>query len=203
MPNNHAQANFEPDHEETNTKSDEEKTNSKPAPEETNTKIDLTECFKFDVGYSKPPRGSWFVKGTSGNPGGRPKGSKNKPQKLNDKNFNEILRAALFRKVRVKGERTATVSAVTAVTQSMMDLAIGGNLRAIQLAFTSMRAVEAADAAEQEADYSYAVACKAKCENPTSLLYEGLNRRPMRVPSPDHVILDHRNRRVMFKGPRN
>jgi hypothetical protein len=32
---------------------------------------------KYDVGYGKPPKGSQFKKGTSGNPRGRPKGAKN------------------------------------------------------------------------------------------------------------------------------
>jgi hypothetical protein len=31
---------------------------------------------KYKVGYSKPPKGSQFKKGTSGNPTGRPKGAK-------------------------------------------------------------------------------------------------------------------------------
>ena len=32
----------------------------------------------YDVGYKKPPKTKQFKKGKSGNPGGRPKGSKNK-----------------------------------------------------------------------------------------------------------------------------
>jgi Family of unknown function (DUF5681) len=31
----------------------------------------------YDIGYGKPPRDSQFGKGHSGNPRGRPKGSKN------------------------------------------------------------------------------------------------------------------------------
>ena len=37
-------------------------------------KLDITTC---EVGYGKPPKESQFKAGTSGNPKGRPKGSKN------------------------------------------------------------------------------------------------------------------------------
>ncbi|MEP7173577.1 MAG: DUF5681 domain-containing protein [Aestuariivirga sp.] len=190
------------DQEQAATQPGQEETNSQPGDEETHTKPDLNECFTFDVGYCKPPRDSWFIKGTSGNPGGRPKGAKNKPKKLNDTNFTEILRDELFRKVKVKGEGTATVSAVRAVTQKVVDLAIGGNLRATQLVFSTAKALEAKDAAQQEADYNYAAAYKARWEDPFKKLYDGPDRKQP-VPSPRHIILDDRNRRVMFTGPRN
>ena len=35
-----------------------------------------------DVGYGRPPAATRFVKGQSGNPAGRPRGSKNKPAQL-------------------------------------------------------------------------------------------------------------------------
>jgi hypothetical protein len=199
---NHAETHSKPADEESNTKPHHDEPNTKSDQDETNVKPDLKECFTFDVGYSNPPRDSWFVKGISGNPDGRPKGSKNKPKKLTDKNFNEILRDQLFKQVKLKGDRKATVSAVTAVTQSMMDLAIGGNVRAIQLVFASIRSVEAADAAQQEADYNYAVAYKARWNDATQSMFDGPDR-PQPVPNPQHIILDDRNRRVMFAGPRN
>ena len=195
-------------HEETKSNRDQEETNSTAGQEETKTNPDqetfgpkpnLNECFTFDVGYSKPPRDSWYTPGTSGNPGGRPKGSKNKPKKLTDKNFNEILRSVLYKDVSLKGGKT--VSVARAVTQNLADQALGGNLRAIQLVITSLRAVDAADAAQQEADYNYAVAYKAHWEN-ISPTFNELDRRRA-VPHPDHIILDHRNKRAMFKGPRN
>lgn len=38
----------------------------------------------YEVGYKKPPRGSQFKKGQSGNPNGRPKGSRNLPSLYQD-----------------------------------------------------------------------------------------------------------------------
>ncbi len=193
-----------PRHQGATTQTEPEENNNnpepKPDPKETISKVDLNECFTFDAGYRNPPRHSMFVRGTSGNPAGRPKGSRNKPKKLNDKNLMEVLRDALFKTVRVNG--TATVPAITAVAERMVDLAIGGNMRAIELAFASTRAVEAADAAQQEADYKYALEYKARWEDPMKLMYDGFDRAQP-VPLPQHIILDHRNRLALFTGPRN
>jgi uncharacterized protein DUF5681 len=47
----------------------------------------------YEVGYGRPPRAARFKKGRSGNPKGRPKGSKN---------FATLLREALSKKVEVR-----------------------------------------------------------------------------------------------------
>lgn len=50
----------------------------------------------YEVGYGKPPKEHQFIRGQSGNPRGRPRGSKNKgPSLTNALNpFNEVLREA-------------------------------------------------------------------------------------------------------------
>lgn len=47
----------------------------------------------YDVGYGKPPVATRFVRGKSGNPKGRPKGSSNKPKlpALNEERMKTIL----------------------------------------------------------------------------------------------------------------
>lgn len=149
---------------------------------------------RYDVGYCKPPKNSWFLPGTSGNPKGRPKGSKNKPK---DSKLTDILRDELFCETEseLRGEKQ---SVVRVVTQMLIDSALDGNFRAQQWVISASHAVEVADAAEQEADYQYAKAYKEK--------YGGVLFRDETlelIPNPDKIFLDHRHRRALFLGPRN
>lgn len=188
----------EPGREETSSKPGQEKMNPKPEYETTKPRPDLKTLFTFDGGYCNPPKGYWYAKGTSGNPKGRPPGAKNKPKPLTDKNFNEILRSVYYKNVRSKDGRT--ISTAQAVTENLADLALAGNMRAIQLLHTSLWSLDAADAAQQEKEYNYAAAYKAHWDHPSRMFGRD---RSLTVPHPDDIILDHKNKRVFFTGPRN
>ncbi len=52
----------------------------------------------YEVGYAKPPEGSKFRKGVSGNPRGRPKGSKNKLPALHEERMKAIILEEAYRR---------------------------------------------------------------------------------------------------------
>ena len=49
-----------------------------------NTLADRPDSRPYNVGYRRPPKGTRFQPGQSGNPNGRPKGAKNKPLTVED-----------------------------------------------------------------------------------------------------------------------
>jgi Family of unknown function (DUF5681) len=79
----------------------------------------------YEVGYGKPPAGSRFVKGKSGNPRGKPKGSKNLAT-LIAKTAGETVT------VQENGRRK-TITKLEAMTKQLVNKAASGEPRATQL----------------------------------------------------------------------
>lgn len=76
----------------------------------------------YSVGYGKPPKNSQFAPGTSGNPKGRPRGSKN---------FSGIVLRESRQRVLVKGPRgTKSVTKVEAAVMQTANKAAQGDARA-------------------------------------------------------------------------
>jgi hypothetical protein len=76
----------------------------------------------YQVGYGRPPAGSRFKKGTSGNPRGRPKHSKN---------LKTIIRDTMTSKVTVRqGEETRRVSVLEGIVLRQVESALKGDGKA-------------------------------------------------------------------------
>lgn len=89
----------------------------------------------YEVGYGKPPRESRFTKGQSGNPKGRPKGSKN---------LSTVVLRESRQRVRVNGPRgTRTVTKVEAAAMQVGNKATQGDLRASRDLFALVQLAEA------------------------------------------------------------
>ena len=79
----------------------------------------------YAVGYGKPPKATQFKKGESGNPNGRPKGTRN---------IATLLDEALNSRITVRdGDAIRSMSAFEAMVQSLMLQAVKGDHKAIQL----------------------------------------------------------------------
>ena len=88
----------------------------------------------YEVGYGKPPKQNQFKGGTSGNPKGRPKGSKN---------LATIVAQESRRMVKIKGTRgTRQISAMHAAVMQLTNKAAQGDLRAQRDFFALIKEAE-------------------------------------------------------------
>ena len=94
----------------------------------------------FEVGYCKPPKHSQFQAGRSGNPKGRPKGSKNLATQLSD---------ALSEKVVItKDGRRLKVSKFEVILTQVVNKSAGGDLNAARLVISLLQGMEVQAAQE-------------------------------------------------------
>lgn len=77
---------------------------------------------EYEVGYKKPPKGSQFKKGRSGNPKGRPKGAKN-TLSLAEKIFNETI------SIRESGDEKE-VTKIEGTLMRLIQKALEGDIKA-------------------------------------------------------------------------
>ena len=90
----------------------------------------------YSVGYGKPPEGSRFIPGRSGNLKGRPKSARNRTTILNQTLNERVVVTEL-------GKRKS-ITKQEAIFKQLVNKAAAGDHRAAQLVINEMRAIEAA-----------------------------------------------------------
>jgi hypothetical protein len=92
----------------------------------------------YEVGFGKPPQHSRFRAGRSGNPKGRPKGSKN---------LETLLTEALDEKVVVKEEgRRRAITKREVIIKQLVNKSAGADLQAIRMLLGIMQGFQSAAA---------------------------------------------------------
>ena len=157
----------------------------------------------YEVGYCKPPAASQFKPGECPNPGGRPRGSRNRLPKARDRDdLRSIIRKEADRLVSINdGGKKARIPMAKAVVRSLAVTAAKGNPRAQRIFTQLLSTVERDERNERlahlEAALDYKLACERELERRNKLGIKG----PEPLPHPDHVVIDYSKGTVEVKGP--
>jgi len=97
----------------------------------------------YEVGYGRPPKETQFVKGQSGNPNGRPKGSKSL--------ITMFSAIALKQIIVTENGRAKTMTTIEAVLHRAMNMAMSGDIRAMRDVLRLFALSEEAESAQDAA----------------------------------------------------
>lgn len=157
----------------------------------------------YEVGYAKPPTDTRFKPGQSGNPRGRPKGSKNKRPGLHEERLKDIILDEAYRGITVReGARNVTMTMAQAVVRSMSVNAAKGQHRAQRLFAELLAGTESARKLLNDQWLDTAIEYKVQWE-------KELQRRerlaiadlPEPLPHPDHVEINFIEGTARVIGP--
>jgi RNase P/RNase MRP subunit p29 len=158
----------------------------------------------YEVGYGKPPAAGRFRPGQSGNPRGRPKGSRNRPKlpALNEERLKNIVLEEAYRTVSVNDAKgQVSIPMAQAVIRSLAVNAAKGHQRAqrlfTQLVSTTERQNKQLSDQWLESAITYKVEWDRELERRGKLGIRG----PEPLPHPDHIIIDINKGTAHIRGP--
>ena len=143
------------------------------------------------VGYKKPPEHSRFKKGVSGNPAGGPKGAKNKPKPLIDRQFEEILLKEAYREVRVvENGESKTLPLMQAGIRALTVKAAKGDIRANVFLSDMVKRTEQAQIKRREKAAAELLEAKYAMEDSIKWAKENKKDPPKFDIHPDDIHVD-------------
>ena len=156
----------------------------------------------YQVGYRKPPLGTRFRKGVSGNPRGRPKGVTHKPRAWHEETMKAIVTEEAYRMISLRdGARDIKLPVIQAIIRGIALNAAKGNHRS-QRQFAALLEQIETDSRVKYDEYRKTV-IDYKCD-----WEKELQRRkrlgvvlPDPMPHPDDILVDFKTGTIQMKGP--
>lgn len=158
----------------------------------------------YEVGYAKPPAGSRFKPGQSGNPSGRPKGSKNRPgiPALNEERLKSIILEEAYRTIVIHDANgRVSIPMAQAVVRSLAVNAAKGQQRAQRLFTQILSATERENKRVHDEWLETAIEYKVDWERELERRKRLGIDAPAPLPHPDDIVVDMRTGSVRVKGP--
>ena len=157
----------------------------------------------YEVGYAKPPQATRFQPGKSGNPKGRPKGSrKAPPADTAVEKLNALVLQEAYRTIKIKdGETLVELPVIQAAVRSVTLSAAKGNQRSQRLLLDSVGEIERERRRERLKLFEEVVAYKVEAEREMAMAAARHLPAPVLVPHPDHLIIDPITGSVKLRGP--
>ena len=157
----------------------------------------------YEVGYGKPPKATRFQPGKSGNPKGRPKGSrKAPPADTAVEKLNALVLQEAYRPIQIRdGETLVEMPTMQAELRNVTLSAAKGNQRAQRLLLDTVGEIERERRRDRLKLFEEAVAYKVEAEREMAMAAARHLPAPVLVPHPDHLIIDPITGSVKLRGP--
>jgi hypothetical protein len=156
----------------------------------------------YEIGYGKPPKRTQFQQGVSGNPRGRPRGSKNLRPAVREDQLAKLIFQEANRKIHVReGGRARKITMAEAILRSLAAKAAQGN-RLHQKLFLDLYALS--EASERERDgriLDVIIDYKLKAERELERCKVTGEKPPDLPIHPDYIHIDMETGEITYTGP--